>query len=251
MSVEPADGDNIRVRGHKRAHGNTELDELALRSRVDGDTPRIASRKPDVVCIGGGSVDLEVFVPGSVEVDRVRTDDGSVSLRGVNGDATAETDDGDIAASDVAGDLDASTDDGDVIVERTDGVVRARAAAGDIVVRAPNAVGDLRTDDGDIVAEVPTVDGYGAPVSERGIRSAEATVDLFVGGDEGCQHHSRPTREMTGVVRREGDTGGGGDDLPDEPSRAPVPDDNGHHEREETDQSETGRVGVEDGEHRL
>jgi hypothetical protein len=111
VSVEPADGEHFRVRGHKRTHGNTDLDELAIRSRVNGDTLRLASRKPDVVGIGGGSIDLEVFVPESVEVDRVRTDEGSVSLRGVSGDATAETDDGDIAASDVAGDLDASTDD--------------------------------------------------------------------------------------------------------------------------------------------
>ena len=175
VSVEPADGEHVRVRGHKRAHGNTELDELPIRSRVNGDTLRLASRKPDVVGIGGGSVDLEVFVPESIEVDRVRTDDGSVSLRGVSGDATAETDDGDIAASDVAGDLDASTDDGDVIVERANGVVTARTDDGDIVVRAPNAVGDLRTDDGDLVAEVPSVDG------SVGIRSSDGDVTVALG----------------------------------------------------------------------
>jgi DUF4097 and DUF4098 domain-containing protein YvlB len=176
VTVEPADGDTVEVRARKRAHGNTELDELALRSRVEDGALNLATRKPNVVGIGGGSVDLEVFLPDAVAVDRVRTDDGSVSLRGTSGDATVQTGDGDVTASGLGGDLDASTDDGSVTVERVDGTVTARTGDGDVTVRAPGTVGDLRTVDGGLVADVPAVDGSVA------LRSRDGDVTVALGG---------------------------------------------------------------------
>ena len=176
VTVERAEGDAVRVRARKRAHGNTELDEFALRSRVDDGALHLATRKPNVVGIGGGSVDLEVSLPPTVAVDRVVTDDGSVTLRGTSGDATVETGDGDVVATGLAGDLDASTDDGDVTVERVDGTVTARTGDGDVTVRAPGTVGDLRTVDGGLVADAPAVDGSVA------LRSRDGDVTVALGG---------------------------------------------------------------------
>lgn len=190
VTLEHADGDTIRVRARKRARGSTDLGELSLQSRVEDDTLHLGTRTPDVVGIGGGTVDLEVAVPGSVAVDRVRTDDGSVTLRDVSGDATVETGDGDVVTTDVTGDLDASTGDGDVTVERTDGAVTARTGDGDLVVRGPGSVGDLRTGDGDLTAEMPAVDGSATIGSDDGDvtlslgDALDATIDATTGDGE-------------------------------------------------------------------
>ncbi len=192
VAFERTDGDTVRVRAHKRARGSTEVDELELRSRVEGGALYLGTHEPPIVGIGGGSVDLAVFVPGEVAVDRVRTDDGSVTLRGVSGDPTVQTGDGDVVASDVRGDLDAATEDGDVTVERTTGVVAARSDDGDVLVRAPGSIGDLRTGDGDVTAEIgealdATIDATTGDgnVTATGIGTVETVTDTHVAGTLG------------------------------------------------------------------
>lgn len=174
VSVERFDGDAVQVRVHKRARGQTALSDLAFSADTDGDTLRVRTQKPNVVGVGGGSVDLEVAVPGSVTVDRVATADGDIALRGTGGGTTVESGDGDVTATGVRGAVTATTDDGDVAVERATGAVTARTADGDIAIRAPGAIREVRAGDGDVVATVPAVAGTATVRSDDG----DVTVSL-------------------------------------------------------------------------
>jgi hypothetical protein len=175
VRIERTDGDAVRVRAHKTAHGKTELSELEVRSRVESGALRLSTRQPDVTGIGGGTVDLEIDVPASVATERVETDDGEVVVRNTVGDVTVETNDGDVTATGVRGDVTARTTDGSVSVERVDGVVVARSRDGDVSVDDPGSVGTVRTDDGTVTAAVPAVDGTGT------VRSTDGDVTVTLG----------------------------------------------------------------------
>jgi hypothetical protein len=169
VTVRPgADGGAVRVRVRKRSVGETTPEELRLTSRRDGDALTLGTEVPSVVGVGGGSVDLTLYVPESVAVDRVGTADGDVTVRAVDGDPHVTTTDGDVAVSDVAGDVRAESVDGDVVVERTDGTVTAVSTDGSVTVREPGRVATVRTTDGDVVADVPAVAGDASVGSNDG-----------------------------------------------------------------------------------
>jgi hypothetical protein len=175
VSVERSGGDTVRVRVHKRAHGQTDLSELGLHSRVEDGVLHLRTRKPPVVGVGGGSVPLEISVPESVSVNHVDTADGDIVVRDTAGDVVLETGDGDVVAAGVRGDVTAATDDGSVTIERVDGVVTARSSDGDVTVRDPGAVEEIRTDDGAVVAAVPAVRGTAT------VRSTDGSVTVTLG----------------------------------------------------------------------
>ena len=219
VNVEGWDEDAVRVRANKRAHGETKLSELELRSSVDGETLHLGTTKPNVVGIGGGSVDLEIDVPKAVQVDEIETNDGDVSLRDVSGDVAVESDDGDVAVTGVIGDLSVRTDDGDVAVDRIGGVVTAHSDDGDVAVRDPETIRDLSVDDGNVVAAVPAVDGTASIRADDGdvtVRlgdSVDATVRVTVGDGEITVAGGLGTVQTTTEDRVEATLGDGTNDL--------------------------------------
>jgi hypothetical protein len=164
VGVTRTDGDAVLVRAEKRAHGETALSELRLRSEVADDVLRVGTSEPTVVGIGGGHVALGIEVPDSVAVERVHTDDGDVALRDTSGDTIVETGDGDLA------------------VEGVDGAVTARSADGDVSVERVGAVSELRTDDGSVAAAVSAVDGAASVRSGDGdvVARLESGLDATV-----------------------------------------------------------------------
>ena len=219
VSVERWSEETVRVRAHKRAHGETKLSELELRSSVDAGALHLGTHKPDVVGIGGGSVDLEIDVPKTVQVDEIETNDGDVSLRDVSGDVEVASDDGDVAATGVSGDLSVRTDDGDVAVDRTSGVVTAHSDDGDVRVRDPDAIRDLGVDDGNVVAVVPAVDRTASIRADDGDvtvklgDAVDATVRVTVGDGEIAVAGGLGTVETTTEDRVEATLGDGTNDL--------------------------------------
>jgi hypothetical protein len=219
VNVEGWDEDAVRVRAHKRAHGETKLTELELRSSVDGETLHLGTAKPNVVGIGGGSVDLEVDVPKPMQVDEIESGDGDVSIRDVSGDVAVESDDGDVAATGVSGDLSVETDDGDVAIDRTSGVVTAHSDDGDVTISDPGAVRDLSVDDGNVVAVVPAVDGRASIRADDGDvtvklgDSVDATVRATVDDGEITVAGGLGTVQTTTEDRVDATLGDGTNDL--------------------------------------
>jgi len=171
VSVARTDRDTVLVRAEKRARGETELSELRLHTEVAGDSLEVSTTEPTVVGVGGGSVALELEVPGSVAVERVATDDGDVALRDTAGDTVIETGDGDVA------------------VEGTTGAVTARTSDGEVTVESAGAVREVRSGDGSVTAAVPAVDGSASVHSDDGdvvvrLGALDATVELTTGDGE-------------------------------------------------------------------
>ena len=174
ISVRRSDAEIVTVRAHKQAQGETSLSDLRLRSQVDDGTLRLRTAKPDVVGIGGGSIDLEILLPDAVRVGHLRTEDGEVVLRRTSGDATIESGDGDLVVSDARGDVSATTEDGSITIDGAAGEVTAESQDGDITVRNPGAIRQVITADGAIVTDVPAV------TDAARVRSADGDVTARV-----------------------------------------------------------------------
>lgn len=201
IQVERADDDSVQVRARKRAHGQTTPDDLQFDARTEDGTLRLRTRKPDVVGIGGGSVDLSLAVPESVAVDRL------------------ETTDGDVVASDVDGDLAAMTGDGSVTLERVGGAVTARSGDGDVTLRAPGAVREVHSGDGGADVTVPAVDGTASvetgdgDVTVRLGDALDATVEATTGDGDLVVAGGLDDVETSTEHRVTGTVGGGTNSL--------------------------------------
>jgi len=170
-------GDTLRLEGHKRAVGGTDLAELSVETSLSEGTLSVSTDKPAVVGIGGGEVDLALAVPASVaDGATVDTADGDVLVEDVAGDVAARTGDGDVTLRRTGGDVTARTGDGSVTVEEATGTVRAETTDGDVTVDAPGAVDRLSTRDGSVVADVPAVAGSAV------VRTSDGDVTVSLGG---------------------------------------------------------------------
>lgn len=146
------------------------------------------------------SVDLTLYLPDDVPVERAKTTNGDVTVQEIGGDATLQTTNGDVRADGVDGYVTLRSGNGDVFgrgvtgldgaetsngsvdveVPATRGDVRAKTTNGDVRVAVPedlNAVVDLRTTNGDV--------GYsGLDLDVSVDRSTHLRGTLGTGGDE-------------------------------------------------------------------
>lgn len=111
------------------------------------------------------SVSCEVYVPVTTSCF-LKSSDGDVKLRGLQGKQKCKTSDGDVVVLDVKGDLIAETSDGDITVENINGALSLQSSDGDLVAKSVNGDARFATSDGDIelymvsgVLEASTSDG--------------------------------------------------------------------------------------------
>lgn len=100
-----------------------------------------------------GVVRFDIRVPASSDLD-VRTDDGAISVTGLDGRLQLDTDDGDISVRSSRGVIVARADDGNVRIDDAAGSVQARSDDGDIQLSGELREVRLDADDGDIVLRV-------------------------------------------------------------------------------------------------
>lgn len=74
---------------------------------------------PTTVGFGGASVALQVRLPRTVAVDRIKSTDGDITITGVAGTPLVRSLDGNVVARGVAGDVVERTEDGRVVVDGT------------------------------------------------------------------------------------------------------------------------------------
>jgi DUF4097 and DUF4098 domain-containing protein YvlB len=145
------------------------------------------------------SIKLQLTVPHQLTAN-VRTGDGSISLRSVEGTLGMNTGDGSIEGASLGGDLNAHTGDGSMHIEGKfnglrlttgDGSIQARALLGSKV----NAEWELRSGDGSITLSVPkelsadlrlrTGDGHiqaNLPITVMGVQSEHEISGKVNGG---------------------------------------------------------------------
>ncbi|UPV74887.1 DUF4097 domain-containing protein [Halorussus limi] len=163
VRVRPTDADRVRVETVKqsgsvfadlsdvRVEMSVESGELAVKTRRTGDGSWLG---------GPPSVKIRVELPSSVGLGRLRTENGTVDVRGVATDATLVTENGRVEAHDI------------------DGFVSAESENGSVAIRGVSGVGDVRTENGSVQLDVPAIRGATTVESENGSVDAAVASDL-------------------------------------------------------------------------
>jgi hypothetical protein len=142
LRVEGSDGDAVIIRGRACASSAAVLEEISVRTSLDGERLEIETEMPEGSWSWSGSsyayVDLEIRLPANLAVS---IDDGSGDAF-VGGLASVEIDDGSgkLEVRDVAGSLSVSDGSGDLEVAEVGGEVRISDGSGDMTVRGAGGV---------------------------------------------------------------------------------------------------------------
>lgn len=190
-------------------YGAELLDQVSIETGRSGDQFRVETidDTPPGRSVG---VDITIYLPDEVPVERVVTTNGDVTAQDVEGDATLQS------------------TNGDVLAEAVGGYVTVRSGNGDVETRAVTGVGGARTTNGDVNIEVPAIRGDVSVETTNGdIRMAvaadlDAVVDLrTVNGRVGYSDLALETSvDRSRHVR--GTLGSGGDELAAETTNGDV-----------------------------
>jgi DUF4097 and DUF4098 domain-containing protein YvlB len=155
IEISSWDNDYIDVYAIKRsAFGRSELEKVDIRVQSDGDIiiqTEYLQRNARV------SVNYEIRVPVGLEVTKVNSSNGRISLRKIRGDVTAETSNGSIEIRDVNGSVSAKTSNGKVHISGVTGIREVKTSNGSISVEIPEILDDItiRTSNGSIKLYLP------------------------------------------------------------------------------------------------
>lgn len=185
------DGSEVRIRARSwRGRDHIEVREFSVRFVVT--VPQRFSARLR-------TSDGDIHVRGLEGALEARSTDGSFRLEGLRGRIRVETSDGDIEVADSSGDMELETSDGNIRIDAFDGPIWAETSDGDItvVLSAPSEDCDLQTADGDVDIRIDA--------------TAALTLDFRVA--DGDIDVGLPIR---GRIRRDslrGDLNGGGSTL--------------------------------------
>lgn len=104
ISAEPAEGDSVEVSGVRTAKASSDeaakelLDKIEMREEVGVTSVRIEVRTPRLSGMSGHQVEWTIKVPKGVNVD-LRTVNGGVRLKGLQGDIAAKTTNGGVSGT--------------------------------------------------------------------------------------------------------------------------------------------------------
>lgn len=171
LSVRNGESEEVEVSVVKRASSvRADLTDLELRADRSDGRLRLWSEwtGEDGLLSGEPAMDLDVSLPRSVAVERVRTDSGNVEVDDVDGDLTATTTNGNVEVGDVDGDLTATTTNGNVDVDGVSGTTTAESTNGNVHVRGVDAVRNVTTTNGNVEAEIRVLDGDATVESVNG-----------------------------------------------------------------------------------
>jgi hypothetical protein len=166
VRVRPTDGSEIRVDLHRETRAGKKALTAAKFDVTRRDSVlELRGRRESRNWLTDGpqvSMDLDVLVPTTgdvvVEVDRVETKLGNVSIDGVRGRPAVSTDMGDVRVANLDG-FSRIVGDGDVTVDLRslgDGETTLVADSGDVTIRFDPSLCcdlDVRADHGDVVVE--------------------------------------------------------------------------------------------------
>lgn len=199
VTADPAGASLVRITGsnatvdvqsspdgqvHVHAKGSYAGDEPQISARTaDGETD--VTLRCDSSWLSACDIDATVQVPIALAV-QVATDNGGVSVDGIDGDLALFSDNGRLEVRGGAGEISATTDNGDVSIKNS----RATAVTvisdnGDVDVElqsAPRSV-DARTDNGDIDIAVPGGSKYAVDTG-----ADNDALDIDVGIDSDSPH---------------------------------------------------------------
>ncbi|NEU55987.1 DUF4097 family beta strand repeat-containing protein [Halorussus sp. MSC15.2] len=163
VRVRTTDADRVRV-GTVKKSGSVfaDLDDVRVEMGVENGELTVEPHQTGNGSWLGGmpSVEISVELPSGVGLGKLRSENGSVDVRGVESDATLVTENGRIDAHDI------------------DGFVTAESENGNVTIRDVSGVGDVRTENGSIDVEFPAIRGQTTVESENGNVTAAVAPDM-------------------------------------------------------------------------
>jgi len=155
VTVTDSADEKLRVSGEKRAASQDGLDSMAVEG-VNGARVAVRVAFADGEEFSNRSVDLTVALPGTAEIERARTANGSIRASDVGGDLRAITTNGSVELRDLYGFVHAETTNGNVTVRNTTGLAGARSTNGNVDVELKKMDGDVDcvSSNGDVTVRV-------------------------------------------------------------------------------------------------
>lgn len=155
FTVQPTDGDSVRVRAVKSGSLVSSLSAVSVSSERDGDTVIVRS-SGDPGLFGGPNVKVDVSLPAGVRVASASVDSGGLLVEDarVESGTTLRAGNGGVVARGVDGDVTVRASNGGAIAEDVAGFVTARAKNGGAVVKDCDGVDGASTENGGVEADV-------------------------------------------------------------------------------------------------
>lgn len=153
--------DSVKVDAVKNGRNTSEFSQVRIQVTATADRVEISTVHPRGRNISV-SVDYNIFVPKTVNLDAIRTASGEIEVSGpirrltagtasggisvnnVTEDALLSAASGNISAKGVGGNIRATTASGKIIIDNAESSLRAQAASGSVDVR--NVRGDVHAD---------------------------------------------------------------------------------------------------------
>jgi DUF4097 and DUF4098 domain-containing protein YvlB len=201
IDVSTWDGDKVSLHVLKSTHeGKDELEKLDIVVTEAGDVVDIktefeGTKAPEV------TADMTVKVPRNVRLERVRTSNGDIVIKGTKGNLTATNSNGDIDIDDI------------------EGYVTASSSNGNVDVRDTTGNGDVSSSNGKVFAEVRAfLDGTDVHSSNGAVTvyinpSLDADLEIYSSNGKVSAHDLTLDRTMDTNKRIEGTLGNGGDEI--------------------------------------
>lgn len=159
VTVSDGATDAIDLEITKRTNfGRDRLADVTVETDATGDRVTVETVARDLPAGVSVSVDLRLYLPDDVPVERVRTRNGDVRVEDVSGDATLATTNGRVSADGVDGFLTLQSTNGSIETRDVGGLDGARTTNGSIDVEVPAIRGDttLQTTNGEVRLAVAT-----------------------------------------------------------------------------------------------
>lgn len=163
IRVRPTNADRVRIETVKQSGSVfTDLDDVNVEMGVENGELTVQTRETgDGSWLGGTpSVKMRIQLPSGVSLGRLRTENGTVDVRGVESDATLVTENGRVEAHDI------------------DGFVAAESENGSVTVHGVEGIDDVRTENGSVEVEIPAIRDDTTVRSENGSVTAKLARDL-------------------------------------------------------------------------
>ena len=145
--------DELRISGLKFAGAEADLRDLRIEVTSDGQTARVRTVAPSGRR-GNAGVRYMLRAPQRVELERIRTSNGSIRVEFIQGSARLETSNGSISLRQLEGSVEARTSNGSINLTEVQGDAVLRTSNGRITVERLKGALEATTSNASITARI-------------------------------------------------------------------------------------------------
>ena len=171
ITIHGWDKPEVMYTATRHADDEAELKEVRVETEQQGPAVSVIAKSNE----NRGWVSLDVFVPRNANV-HASSEDGRLTLQGVNGELTLRTGDGSIEVTDSQGQLKVSSGDGHIRIANFEGQADARTADGAIMLDGRFSSLSARTGDGSISLAVAADSNFTIETDAAGITNQGLTI---------------------------------------------------------------------------